>query len=296
MSRRTCFRSCACFTGAHPTYFFGGIPRAGGGTFCRGKGANRGMPLHQRWLPLASMMRYGGPLRDSLKPGQNPSHRGRGHPRPAWHCRAWRGGLAGGQARGPTRRRRPWHTARASSICAGMGGKTACALSDNYWTLPDLQCAWLLLLMCASPRANHAIRTSPPSESVAYARTHDDAIWATLRDCLGGVGEEDASHARGIASLLAALGGLGLRSAERTAPAAYWAAWADALVPLRDRLPEWADRYTELLDAGGGHATCLQEAAEARQTLQGEGWTECPTWRAVLEGQGAPAAGETSAG
>ena len=67
-------------------------------------------------------------------------------------------------------------------------------------------------------------------------------------------------------------------------------------MPLRDRLPEWADTYTELLEAGGGHATCLQEAAEARQTLQGEGWTDCPTWRAVLEGQGAPAAGETSAG
>ena len=72
---------------------------------------------------------------------------------------------------------------------------------------------------------------------------HDDAIGATLRDCLGAVGEEDASHVRGIISLPAALGGLGLRSAERTAPAAYWAAWADALVPLHDRLPEWADRY-----------------------------------------------------
>ena len=169
-------------------------------------------------------------------------------------------------------------------------------LLDHLPHLPDLQCAWLLLLMCASPRANHAIRTLPPSESVAYARMHDEAIWATLCDCLGGVGEEDASHAHGIASLPAALGGLGLQSAERTAPAAYWAAWADALVPLRDGLPEWADRYTELLEAGGGHATCLQEAAEARQTLQGEGWTDCPTWRAVLEGQGAPAAGETSAG
>ena len=27
--------------------------------------------------------------------------------------------------------------------------------------LPDLQCAWLLLALCASPRANHALRTLP---------------------------------------------------------------------------------------------------------------------------------------
>ena len=40
----------------------------------------------------------------------------------------------------------------------------------------------------------------------------------------------------------------------------------------------------------------LRSAAGARRALQGEGWTDCPTWRAVLEGQGAPAAGETSAG
>ena len=56
MSRRSCCRSCACSTAAHPPTH-GGIPRAGGGTFCRGKGANRGMPSHQRCLPLASMMR-----------------------------------------------------------------------------------------------------------------------------------------------------------------------------------------------------------------------------------------------
>ncbi|CAE7318649.1 novN [Symbiodinium pilosum] len=92
------------------------------------------------------------------------------------------------------------------------------------------------------------------------------------------------------------MGGLGVRSAERTAPAAYWAAWADALVPLRDRLPEGADGYTEPLEAGGGHATCLQDAAEARRTLQGERWADCPTWRVVFEGQFARAASETSAG
>ena len=51
--------------------------------------------------------------------------------------------------------------------------------------LPDLQCSWLLLLLCASPRANHALRTVPPQEILAYARAHDEAVWQTLKQCLG---------------------------------------------------------------------------------------------------------------
>ena len=34
----------------------------------------------------------------------------------------------------------------------------------------DLQCSWLLLSMCASTRANHALRTLPPSESRGWRR------------------------------------------------------------------------------------------------------------------------------
>ena len=49
-------------------------------------------------------------------------------------------------------------------------------LLDELPRLPDLQCAWLLLLFCASPRANHALRTLPPSESASYARAHDQAV------------------------------------------------------------------------------------------------------------------------
>ena len=49
-------------------------------------------------------------------------------------------------------------------------------LLDEIAELPDLQSSWLLLLQCASPRANHLIRT-PPSLSAGYARDHDAAIW-----------------------------------------------------------------------------------------------------------------------
>ena len=81
--------------------------------------------------------------------------------------------------------------------------------------LPDLQCAWLLLAVCASPWANHALRTVPPHTVTAHARAHDAAIWDTLQHCLGGVGgiaEADAEVARHVATLPAALGGLGLTS------------------------------------------------------------------------------------
>ena len=62
--------------------------------------------------------------------------------------------------------------------------------------LPELQCAWLLLVMCASPRANHALRTVPPLDIAGYAQAHDDVVRQTLQACLGGVasGEVDGAQ------------------------------------------------------------------------------------------------------
>ena len=87
--------------------------------------------------------------------------------------------------------------------------------------LPDLQCAWLLLALCASPRANHALRTLAPSEVAGYAAAHDAALWGTFLSCIGGAPEHDAHAAWLIAGIPATLGGLGLQSAARTSPAAY---------------------------------------------------------------------------
>ena len=175
--------------------------------------------------------------------------------------------------------------------------RTEQQLLDQLPKLPDLQCAWLLLRLCASPRANHAIRTMPPSQSAVYASAHDAAVWATLQALLGGPSEQDNGLAREVAALPAALGGLGLQSAELTAPAAYWAAWADALPAIRDRLPGCAENYVVTLEADADDAAhCLAEAARARRTLQDEGWSECPTWRAVLEGARPAPSTEDSAG
>jgi hypothetical protein len=86
--------------------------------------------------------------------------------------------------------------------------------------LPDLQAAWLLLTYCAAPRAQHLLRTVPPTLSATAAAAHDEAVWETLARLL----QEPAPTAlplssRTLAFLPARLGGLGLYAAARLAPA-----------------------------------------------------------------------------
>ena len=40
-----------------------------------------------------------------------------------------------------------------------------CALFERIPLVRDTQCAWLLLLLCAGPRAAHVLRNVPPSEA-----------------------------------------------------------------------------------------------------------------------------------
>lgn len=46
--------------------------------------------------------------------------------------------------------------------------------------LPTSQHAWLLLLFCAVPRANHVLRTAAPAQVEGYAAAHDAAIMRTF--------------------------------------------------------------------------------------------------------------------
>jgi len=107
--------------------------------------------------------------------------------------------------------------------------------------------------MCASPRANHALRTVPPLDNAGHSRLrtspcHDDAVWEILQACLGEVASGKADGARKLATLSASLGGLGLASAVRTAPAAYWAAWADTIPVLGERAPALAEACVRQLE------------------------------------------------
>ena len=53
-------------------------------------------------------------------------------------------------------------------------------LLDRLCSLPELQRSWLILLLCAGPRANHLLRSLPPSYVERYAAAHDEAVFATL--------------------------------------------------------------------------------------------------------------------
>ena len=171
------------------------------------------------------------------------------------------------------------------------------ALSDKrlaeerrFWdllpTLPDLQAAWLLLLYCASPRCNYFARTLPPSKGRYYAEGHDDGMWRTLCRLLGREEVERAAlpTQAALATLPMRLGGLGLRSAARAKPAAYWASWADALPTLAQRCPAAARQVVDALQTDTPTAACLLELRNDRWLLEGEGWDECPDWEALLGG------------
>ena len=106
-------------------------------------------------------------------------------------------------------------------------------------------------------------------------------MWSCLSFLLG---EPDPlpATARDVGFLPIRLGGLGLFAAERIAPAAYWAAWADALPVLALRQPILAARCAAELTLGPeSAAACLREAAASASELDRSGWQSRPGW-AVL--------------
>ena len=132
--------------------------------------------------------------------------------------------------------------------------------------LRDLQRAWLLLAMGASPRAHNVLRTVPPQAVEPSARAHDAAIWETLELCLGGVATARVAPAQKWQPCLwpsdsagRMLGGRGYN-----------------LLPEFHKLP-FADACMRLLATGGGRVPSLRSAAEARELLQAEGWHKCPS-------------------
>ena len=151
--------------------------------------------------------------------------------------------------------------------------------------MPELQSAWLLLSLCASARANYYLRALPPSLSREFAESHDAALLDTLFGLLDqpGANAEDMQWARAVAQLPLRAGGLGLRSAVRTAPAAYWASWADSLEMIRMRHPALAALFVQALDNGTAEPS-LHELQQARVQLVFEGFSGCPSWQQLARG------------
>ena len=157
-------------------------------------------------------------------------------------------------------------------------------LWDAIPSVPDLQCAWQLLLQCAGPRCHHLLRTVPPSQSFRYAQGHDAGMQRAMEVLLGSLPGDDAQveMARHITTLPLRMGGLGLRSALRMAPAAFWASWADALPMLQQRLPELTRQVLHVLE--GPAFGCLGELQEATERLDRCGFVDRPNWEALRRG------------
>ena len=155
---------------------------------------------------------------------------------------------------------------------------------------------FLLLFFCAVPRANHLIRILPPSISHPYAEAHDQAIFDTLKGLLSSEGQalfesaDDELRVRRVATLPGHLGGLGLRSAVRVAPAAHFAAWADALEIIFSRCPSVGQKILQSLEHGQGDfatAACMVEVRQARSLLVDEGFAG-PSWSDLSRGKRPP--------
>ena len=95
--------------------------------------------------------------------------------------------------------------------------------------------------------------------------------------------------ARCLATLPMRLGGLGLRSATRMAPAAYWASWADAFPMISARLPSLGEEILEAMtgeQAGG----CIEELVSAAGQLDRGGFLQRPDWLQLRAGARPPVA------
>ena len=129
------------------------------------------------------------------------------------------------------------------------------------------------------------LRNIPPEDVRPYAEGRDRAACATLQECLGEPtveGEPLASTAWAVAATPATQGGLGLQSAMRTAPAAYWGAWADTLGYWHARQPRLAAACVQAVERGGAGRPAFSAAHAAANLLRSEGWQECSTWATLL--------------
>ena len=84
------------------------------------------------------------------------------------------------------------------------------------------------------------------------------------------------------------MGGLGLRSMELLSPAAYWAAWADILPIIADRVPTVAERVRPDLEGGASAIPCVAQVVAAERALEDVDFPQKPTWGELLAGARPP--------
>ena len=160
-------------------------------------------------------------------------------------------------------------------------------LLDRIPHVPDVQSAWLLLLHCASARANYLLRVVSPEQVQEFAGNHDTRLWACLCAILGIPPDMCDRMSHATATLPLVLGGLGLRSAVRTSPSAFWASWADCLHMVHQRHPAVSALLVHHLD-GATDTPHLGAAVQVARALEGVHGFEVPSWPALAMGHRPP--------
>ena len=151
-------------------------------------------------------------------------------------------------------------------------------LLERIQMLQDVQGAWLLLVHCASARANYVVRcVRPKKNGGSMLECTTPSLWECLSRILHLESSTIGEGTRDVATLPLVLGGLGLRSAERTRASAYWASWADCMPMIKERHPMVAELFVGSLE-GVPDTPYLREAAEAAKSLGGVMGFEPPSW------------------
>ena len=91
------------------------------------------------------------------------------------------------------------------------------------------------------------LRAIPPEQVLEFATNHT----ASVQECLTRIfGAEVSPESWEVADLPLSLGGLGLGSAPRVSPAAYWSSWADCLQTTALRQAAVVEQLTTALSNG----------------------------------------------
>ena len=115
-----------------------------------------------------------------------------------------------------------------------------------------------------------------------FAQSHDQGLWQCLCTIMD-VPEDGDPVTRATASLPLSLGGLGLRTAQRSREAAYWASWSDTLPMIHARHPVVANLLVRHLD-GDSWSPSLRAASQAATELDGLDGFDVPSWSDVAGG------------
>ena len=167
---------------------------------------------------------------------------------------------------------------RAEFVHAQLNQKLADhdTLLSRIPLLADVQSAWALLLHRAGARANYMLRMVRPELVHDFAEGHNAGLWRCLARIIPTSVVADGA-AKATASLLLAMGGMGLRDASRTSQPAFWASRADCLSMVHNRHPDVAKMMVRQLSGVDGRF----------QSSPGVDWSgrfEVPSWDALVRG------------